>query len=46
VPVLDDDTPDTLAARLLETEHALYPKALALFAEGRVRIEGRRVFTG
>ena len=44
VPVLEDDTPDTLAARLLETEHALYPKALALFAEGRVRIEGRRVF--
>jgi phosphoribosylglycinamide formyltransferase-1 len=43
VPVLDLDTPDTLAARVLEVEHSLYPKALALFAEGRVRIEGRRV---
>jgi phosphoribosylglycinamide formyltransferase 1 len=44
VPVLNDDTPDALAARVLEVEHDLYPKALALFAEGRVRIEGRRVF--
>ena len=44
VSVLDDDSPDTLAARVLEVEHSLYPKALALFAEGRVRIEGRRVF--
>jgi phosphoribosylglycinamide formyltransferase-1 len=44
VPVLDDDTPDTLAARVLEVEHSLYPRALALFADGRIRIEGRRVF--
>jgi phosphoribosylglycinamide formyltransferase 1 len=44
VAVLDDDTPDTLAARVLEVEHSLYPKALAFFAEGRVKIDGRRVF--
>jgi phosphoribosylglycinamide formyltransferase-1 len=43
VPVLDDDTPETLATRVLEVEHQLYPEALQLFAEGRVRIERRRV---
>jgi phosphoribosylglycinamide formyltransferase 1 len=43
-PVLDDDTPETLAARVLEIEHSLYPRALALFADGRIRLEGRRVF--
>jgi phosphoribosylglycinamide formyltransferase-1 len=43
VPVLDDDTPETLAARVLEVEHQLYPEALQLFAEDRIRIEGRRV---
>ncbi|MEM1092979.1 MAG: phosphoribosylglycinamide formyltransferase [Bacteroidota bacterium] len=37
------DTPKSLAARVLETEHRLYPQALRLFAEGRVRIEGRTV---
>jgi phosphoribosylglycinamide formyltransferase 1 len=42
--VLDDDTPDTLAARVLEIEHSLYPRALALFADGRIRLDGRRVF--
>jgi phosphoribosylglycinamide formyltransferase-1 len=44
VPILDDDTPDTLAARILEQEHKVYPRAIQLFAEGRLRIEGRRVF--
>ena len=44
VPILDDDTPDTLAARILEQEHKVYPQAVQLFAEGRLRIEGRRVF--
>nr|WP_243665078.1 phosphoribosylglycinamide formyltransferase [Rhodothermus marinus] len=34
VPVLPDDTPETLAARVLEVEHRLYPEALRLFAEG------------
>lgn len=43
VPVLPDDTPERLAARVLEVEHRLYPDALRLFAEGRVRIDGRRV---
>jgi phosphoribosylglycinamide formyltransferase-1 len=44
VPILDDDTPDRLAARILEQEHRVYPRAVQLFAEGRLRIEGRRVF--
>jgi phosphoribosylglycinamide formyltransferase-1 len=43
VPVLDDDTVDTLAARVFEQECAAYPEAIRLFAEGRLRIEGRRV---
>jgi len=43
VPVLDDDTPDTLAARVFEAECEAYPEALALLASGRVVIEGRRV---
>lgn len=44
VPVLDDDTSDTLAARILEQEHKIYPRAIQLFAEGRLRVDGRRVF--
>jgi phosphoribosylglycinamide formyltransferase-1 len=44
VPILDDDTPDTLAARILEQEHKIYPRAVQLFAEGRLQVEGRRVF--
>lgn len=44
VPVNDDDSAGTLAARVLETEHRLYPEALQLFAEGRVRVEGRRTY--
>ena len=43
VPVLDDDTPDTLAARVYEQECAAYPEAIRLFGEHRLRIEGRRV---
>jgi formyltetrahydrofolate-dependent phosphoribosylglycinamide formyltransferase len=43
VPVLDDDTPDTLAARVFEQECEAYPEAIRLFADGRLRIEGRRV---
>jgi phosphoribosylglycinamide formyltransferase-1 len=43
VPVLDDDTPDTLAARVFEQECEAYPEAIRLFAEGRLSIEGRRV---
>jgi phosphoribosylglycinamide formyltransferase-1 len=37
VPVLPDDTPDTLAARVLEVEHRIFPQALKAVAEGRVR---------
>ena len=44
VPILDDDTADTLAARILEQEHKIYPRAVQLFAENRLRVEGRRVF--
>jgi phosphoribosylglycinamide formyltransferase 1 len=43
VPVEPGDTEDTLAARILVAEHRLYPEAVRLFAEGRLRIEGRRV---
>ncbi len=39
VPVQPDDTEATLAARVLEIEHKIYPMALQLFAEGRIRIE-------
>lgn len=44
VPILDHDTPEALAARILEQEHKIYPRAVQLFAEGRLRVEGRRVF--
>jgi formyltetrahydrofolate-dependent phosphoribosylglycinamide formyltransferase len=43
VPVLPDDTPDTLAARVHEQENEAYPEAIRLFAEGRLCIEGRKV---
>jgi formyltetrahydrofolate-dependent phosphoribosylglycinamide formyltransferase len=47
VPVLIDDTEDTLSARVLKAEHRLYPLALRLVAEGKVRMEhGRSVFSG
>lgn len=39
VPVLDDDTPETLAARVLEAEHKIYPHALKLVASGTLRVE-------
>lgn len=43
VPVLDDDTADSLAARILEQEHRIYPEAVGLFAGGRLKITGRKV---
>jgi phosphoribosylglycinamide formyltransferase 1 len=43
VPVLDDDTPEVLAARVFESECEAYPEALRLIAAGRVKVEGRRV---
>jgi phosphoribosylglycinamide formyltransferase-1 len=42
VPVLANDTPDTLGARVLAAEHKLFPLALRLIAEGRVKVEGER----
>jgi phosphoribosylglycinamide formyltransferase-1 len=42
VPVRPDDTPDSLSARVLEQEHRIYPLALRLIAEGRVRVDGER----
>jgi len=43
VRVEDDDTPETLAARILEAEHRIYPKAVRLLLEGRCHIDDRRV---
>ena len=43
VPILEDDTEETLAARILEQEHVFLPVAVRLFAEGRLKVEGRRV---
>ncbi len=43
VPVMEDDTPETLAERILIEEHKALVYAVKLFAEGRLRIEGRRV---
>ena len=43
VPVTQTDTAETLAARILTAEHKCYPAAVKLIAEGRVRIDGRRV---
>jgi formyltetrahydrofolate-dependent phosphoribosylglycinamide formyltransferase len=42
-PVLDDDTPQALAARVFEEEKQAYPEAIRLFAQGRLQIDGRRV---
>jgi phosphoribosylglycinamide formyltransferase 1 len=43
VPVFPDDTEESLAARILEQEHRIYPRAIQLYSEGRLRIEGRKV---
>jgi len=43
VPVLTDDTPESLSARILEEEHRIYPQAIGLILSGKYRIEGRRV---
>ena len=44
VPVREDDTEETLSARILEQEHQLYARAIRLYAEGRLSVVGRRVF--
>ncbi len=43
VPVLENDTPETLHARIQEQEHEAYPEALRLLSEGRLSVDGRRV---
>ena len=43
VPVRDDDTEETLAARIVREEHRLYPEAIRIVLSGKFRIEGRRV---
>ena len=44
VPVLDDDTEETLAARILKEEHKALPEAIQLWAEGKLTIKGRKVY--
>ncbi|TCK61606.1 phosphoribosylglycinamide formyltransferase [Seleniivibrio woodruffii] len=44
VPVLQDDDDHTLAERILKEEHRIYPEAVALFCEDRLKVEGRKVF--
>jgi phosphoribosylglycinamide formyltransferase-1 len=44
VPVLQDDTEETLAARILVEEHKIYPEAVRLYFDGRLEVRGRRVF--
>jgi phosphoribosylglycinamide formyltransferase-1 len=43
VPILDSDTEDSLSERILKQEHKIYSRAIQLFVEGRLKIEGRRV---
>jgi len=43
VPVYDTDTEETLSQRILKEEHRIYPKAIKLYAEGKLRVEGRKV---
>lgn len=45
VPVYDDDTEETLAARILRQEHRIYPMAIRLVLSGRIRLDGRRVLS-
>ena len=44
VTVTPDDTPDTLAAKVLKIEHEIFPLALKAFAEERVKVEGRKAW--
>jgi phosphoribosylglycinamide formyltransferase-1 len=44
VPVLQNDTEDSLSARILEQEHKIYPEAVKLYFDGSLEIRGRRVF--
>jgi len=44
VPVFQNDTPESLAERILKEEHRIYPEAIQLFAHGKLEIKGRKVF--
>ena len=46
VPVLDDDTDETLSARILTEEHRIYPEAIGMVLRGKYRLSGRRVVAG
>ncbi len=46
IPVLDDDTPEKLGARVLEVEHAIYPVAISLLIAGKLRVTRNRVTAG
>ncbi|HEX2231120.1 MAG TPA: phosphoribosylglycinamide formyltransferase, partial [Nitrososphaeraceae archaeon] len=46
VEVMDSDTEEELSARILRKEHELYPEAVRLFAEGKIKIMGRKVLLG
>ncbi|MBO5588024.1 MAG: phosphoribosylglycinamide formyltransferase [Acidaminococcaceae bacterium] len=46
VPVMDEDTEETLAARILVEEHKALPEAIRLWSEGKLSIKGRKVFVG
>jgi phosphoribosylglycinamide formyltransferase-1 len=43
VPILDNDSEDSLSERILKQEHKIYSRAIHLYAEGRLKIDGRRV---
>jgi phosphoribosylglycinamide formyltransferase-1 len=43
VPILDNDTEDSLSERILKQEHKIYSRAIHLYAEGKLKIEGKRV---
>lgn len=43
VPVYPDDTEDSLSLRILEKEHEIFPKAISLFSQGRIKCQGRKV---
>ena len=45
VPVYEDDTEETLASRILEEEHRIYPMAIRMFLEGKLTVSGKKVFT-
>lgn len=44
VPAYPDDTEESLSARILKQEHLIYPRAIQLYSEGRLRVAGRKVF--